>query len=110
MSLQFGAQRLGVFQSPVQGGDLLTGLGDLVLEQAETLSLADLTRRGLGEPDAGQVRFGTRLVECAAQLLQPALEQYSPVRAGGRARARREAASTRSRYAFSLGRTMCHHY
>ena len=64
----------------MQGGDLFTGLGDLVLEQGEALSLADLTRRSLGQPDAGQVRLGTRLVERAAQLLQPALEQYGPVR------------------------------
>ena len=66
MSLELGAQRLGVFQSPVQGGDLFTGLGDLDLEQAETLSLAGLTRSGFGEPDAGQIGFGTRLVERAA--------------------------------------------
>jgi len=94
----------------MQGGNFLAGLGDLVLEQAETLSLADLTRRGLGEPDAGQVRFGTRLVERAAQLLQPALEQYGPVRAGGGGRARREASSTGGRYAFSQGKTMGYHY
>jgi len=92
-----------VLQSPVQGGDLFTGLGDLVLEQAETLSLADLPRRGLGEPDAGQVRFGTRLIERAAQLLQPTLEQYRPVGAGG-------GASSGGRYAFSQRRTMGYHY
>ena len=66
MALEFGAQRLGMFESPVQGGDLLTGLGDLFLEQAETPSLAGLTGRGLGESDAGQIRLGTRLVERAA--------------------------------------------
>ena len=98
-----------MFQSPVQGGDLLTGLGDLALEHAETLSLAGLTGGRLGEPDAGQVGFGTRLVERAAQLLQPALEQHGPVRAGGGGRTRREAGSTRGRYAVSQGkRTMCH--
>ena len=83
MSLEFGAQRLGVFQSPVQGGDLFTGLRDLLLKEAETLSLADLTRGGLSEPHTGQVCLGTRFVERAAQLLQPALEQNGPVRVGG---------------------------
>ena len=110
MSLELGAQRLGVFQSPMQGGDFLTGAGDLVLEQAHAPGLTGLTSRSLGEPDAGLICFGTRLVERAAQLLETALEQYSPVRAGGRGRARGEAASTRSRYAFSQGRTMSHHY
>jgi hypothetical protein len=43
-------------------------------------------------------------------LLQAALEQHGPVRAGGRGRARREAAATGSRYAVSQGkRTMCHY-
>lgn len=96
MSLLFGAQRLGVFQSPVQGGDFLAGAGDLVLEQAHAPSLAGLTGRGLGEPNAGLIGFGARFVERAAQLLEPALEQEGPVRAG--------------RYAFSQGkRTICHY-
>ena len=103
MSLKFGAQRLGVLQSPVQGGDLFTGLGDFVLELAETLSLGDLTGCRLGEPDAGQIRFGTRLVERAAQLLQPALEQNGPVRA-------REGPRARSRYAFSQGEKTMRNY
>jgi len=37
MSLELGAQRLGVFQSPVQRGDFRTGAGDLVLEHAQAL-------------------------------------------------------------------------
>ena len=104
MSLQSGAEGLGVFESPMQGGDLLTGLGDFVLENAKTPSLAGLTGRRLGEPDPGQIRFGTRLVDRAAQLLQPALEQHGPVGAGGRGRDRRDAASAGSRYVFSQGR------
>ena len=107
MSLELGAQRLGVFQSPVQRGDFLTGAGDFVLEQAQTPGLTGLTGKSLGEPHAGLICFGTRLVERAAQLLKPALEEEGPVRAGGR-RPRRDAAWTRSRYAFSQGkRTMC---
>lgn len=98
MSLELGAQRLGVFQSPVQRGDFLTRAGDLVLEQAQAPGLTGLTGRSLGEPDAGLICFGTRLVERAAQLLKPALEQEGPVRAY---------ATTRSRYAFPQGkRTM----
>jgi hypothetical protein len=74
MSLELGAQRLGVFQSPVQCGDFLTGAGDLVLEHAQATSLTGLAGRSLGEPDAGLIGFGARLVERAAQLLEPALE------------------------------------
>jgi hypothetical protein len=113
MSLELGAQRLGVFQSPVQRDDFLTSAGDLVLEQAQAPGLGGLTGRGLGKPDAGLIRFGTRLVERAAQLLEAALEQQGPVRAGwgGRTgRGGRDAASTRGRYAVSQGnRTMCHY-
>jgi hypothetical protein len=84
-----------VFQSPVQPGDFLTGAGELVLEQAQATSLTGLAGRSLGEPDAGLICFGTRLVERAAQLVKPALEQERPVRAD---------------YAFSQGkRTMCHY-
>lgn len=102
MSLELGAQRLGVFQSPVQRGDFLTRAGDLVLEQAHAPGLTGLTGRSLGEPDAGLICFGTRFVERAAQLLKPALEQEGPVRAGWHDRARR--------YAFSQGKgTMCHY-
>ena len=73
MSLELGAQRLGVFQSPVQRGDFFTGAGDLVLEHAQTPGFTGLTGRSLGEPDAGLIGFGTCLVERAAQLLEPAL-------------------------------------
>ena len=79
----------------MQGGDFLTGPGNLVLEQAETTSLAGLTGRSGGEPDAGLICFGARFVERAAQLLEPALEQEGPVRAGW---------ATGSRYACSQGR------
>ena len=103
MSLELGAQRLGVFQSPVQRGNFLTGAGDLVLEQGHAPGLPGLTGRGLGEPDAGLIGFGARFVERTAQLLEPAFEQEGPVRAGWRA-------TTRSRYAFSQGKgTMCHY-
>ena len=74
MSLELGAQRLGVFQSPVQRGDFFTGAGDLVLEHAQTPGFTGLTGRSLGEPNAGLIGFGTRLVERAAQLLETALE------------------------------------
>ena len=104
MSLELGAQRLGVFQSPVQRSDFLAGAGDFVLEQAQAPGLTGLTGRSLGETDAGLICFGTRLVERAAQLLETALEQQGPVRAGWRGRARRNAALTRSRYVFSQGR------
>src|SRR6266545_377977 len=100
-----GAQRLGVFQSPVQRGDFRTGAGDLVLEHAQALGFTDLTGRSLGEPDAGLIGFGARLVERAAQLLEPALEQQGPVRAPPGWRA-----STRSRYAFSQGKRTIRHY
>ena len=105
MSLELGAQRLGVFQSPVQGGDFLTGAGDLVLKQAQTPGFTGLTGRSLGEPSAGLIRFGTRLVERAAQLLESALEQQRPVRAPSGWRA-----SMRSRYAFSQGKRTIRHY
>ncbi|PYP13378.1 MAG: hypothetical protein DMD54_16925 [Gemmatimonadetes bacterium] len=71
-----------MFQSPVQRGDFRTGAGDLVLDDAQALGFTGLTGRSLGEPDAGLIGFGARLVERAAQLLEPALEQQSPVRAG----------------------------
>jgi len=103
MSLELGAQRLGVFQSPVQRGDFRTGAGDLVLEHAQALGFTGLTGRSLGEPDAGLIGFGARFVERAAQLLEPALEQQGPVRAGWRA-------STRGRYAFSQGKRTIRHY
>ena len=74
MSLLLGAQRLGLFQSPVQRGDFLTGAGDLVLEQAQATGLTRLTGRSLGEANTGLICFGTRFVERAAQLLEPALE------------------------------------
>lgn len=79
----------------MQGGDFLTRAGDLVLEQAQATSLTGLTGRSLGEPNAGLIRFGTRLVERAAQLLEPALEQEGPVRAD---------------YAFSQGKRTIRHY
>jgi len=110
MSLELGAQRLGVFQSPVHRGDFRTGAGDLVLNRAQALGFTGLTGRSLGEPDAGLIGFGARLVERAAQLLKPALEQEGPVRAGRQGRARRDAAWTRSRYAFSQGRMTIYHY
>src|SRR6266850_4605946 len=105
MSLELGAQRLGVFQSPVQRGDFRTGAGDLVLEHAQALGFTDLTGRSLGEPDAGLIGFGARLVERAAQLLEPALEQQGPVRAPPGWRA-----SKRGRYAFSQGKRTIRHY
>jgi len=103
MSLELGAQRLGVFQSPVQRGDFRTGAGDLVLEHAQALGFTGLTGRSLGEPDAGLIGFGARLVERAAQLLEPALEQQGPIRADWRA-------SPRGRYAFSQGKRTIRHY
>jgi hypothetical protein len=103
MSLEFGAQRLGVFQSPVQRGDFFTGAGDFVLEHTQALGFTGLTGRSLGEPDAGLIGFGARFVERAAQLLEPALEQHGSVRTGGRA-------LTRSRYAFSQGNRTMRHY
>jgi len=99
-----------VFQSPVQRGDFFTGAGDFVLERAQAVGFSGLTGRGLGEPDAGLIGFGARLIERTAQLLESALEQQGPVRAAWRRRARRDAASTRGRYAFSQGkRTICHY-
>ncbi len=97
-----------MFQSPVQRGDFRTGAGDLVLEHAQALGFAGLTGRSLGESDAGLIDagligFGARLVERAAQLLEPALEQQGPIRAGWRA-------STRGRYAFSQGKRTILHY
>ena len=79
----------------MQRGDFLTGAGDFVLEQAQAPGLTGLPGRSLGEPDAGLIGFGTRLVERAAQLVKPALEQEGPVRAD---------------YDFSQGkRAMCHY-
>ena len=74
MSLELGAQRLGVFQSPMQGGDFLAGAGEFVLKQAQAPGLTSLTCRGLGEADTSLICFGTRFVQRAAQLLEPALE------------------------------------
>jgi hypothetical protein len=79
MSLEFGAQRLGLFQSSVQRSDFGTGAGDLVLDHAQALRFTGLTGRSFGEPDAGLIGFGARLVERAAQLLEPTLEQQGPV-------------------------------
>jgi len=93
----------------VQRGDFRTGAGDLVLEHAQALGFTGLTGRSLGEPDARLIGFGARLVERAAQLLEPALEQQGPVRAAWR-RGRRDAASTRGRYAFSQGKRTIRHY
>ena len=95
MSLELGAQRLGVFQPPVQRGDFLTGAGDFVLEQVQATGFTGLAGRSRGEPDAGLIRFGTRFVERAAQLVKPALEQEGPVRAD---------------YAFSQGKRTISHY
>ena len=94
MSLELGAQRLGVFQSPVQRGDFLAGAGDLVLEQAQAAGFTGLAGESFGEPDAGLISFDARLIERAAQLLEPALEQEGPIRAGydGSPRTRRDAA------------------
>src|SRR5258705_3841972 len=103
MSLELGAQRLGLFQSPMQRGDCGTGAGDLVWEHAQAQVSTGLTGRSLGERDAGLIGFGARLVERAAQLLEPALEQQGPVRAAWRA-------STRGRYAFSQGKRTMRHY
>ena len=111
MSLELGAQRLGVLQSPVHRGDFRTGAGDLVLNRAQALGFTGLTGRSLGETDAGLIGFGARLVERAAQLLEPTLEQQGPVRAP---RASRAApgwrATTRGRYAFSQGKRTMRHY
>jgi hypothetical protein len=79
----------------MQRGDFLTGAGDLVLEQAHAPGLTGLTGKSLGEPDAGLIGFGTRLIERATQLLKPALEQEGPVRAD---------------YAFSQGKRTMYHY
>src|SRR5256885_9202328 len=48
-----------------------------------------------GEPGAGLIGFGARLIERTAQLLEPALEQQGPVRAAWRRRRRRDRKSTR---------------
>lgn len=103
MSLELGAQRFGVFQSPMQGGDFFTGAGDFVLEYAEALGLGGFTGGSLGDPDAGLIGFGARLVERSAELLEPALQQQGPIRPGtGRAWTRR--------YAFSQGNRTMRHY
>ncbi len=95
----------------MQRGDFLTRAGDFVLEQAPRPSLTGLTGRGLGEPDAGLIGLGACLVERAAQLLQPALEQQGPVRAPRAPRAPPGwRASTRGRYAFSQGKRTIRHY
>jgi len=108
MSLEFGAQCFGLFQSPVQGGDFRAGAGDLVLDHAQALGFTGLTGRSLGEPDAGLIGFGARFVERAAQLFEPTLEQEGPVRTRRAPPGWR--ASTRGRYAFSQGkRTICHY-
>jgi len=67
------ARSASSFQSPVQGGDFRTGAAT---SSWSTLSagFSDLSGRRLGEPD-GLIGFGARLVERAAQLLEPALEQ-----------------------------------
>ena len=108
MPLEFGAQRLGLFQSPVQRGDFLTRAGDFVLEQAQAAGLTGFTGRSLGEPDAGLIGFGARLVERAAQLFEPTLEQQGPVRAPRAPPGRR--ASMRGRYACSQGKRTMRHY
>ena len=87
-----------MLESPVQRGEFITREGELVLEQAQAPGLTGLTGRSLGEPDAGLICFGTRFVERAAQLLEPALEQEGPVRAY---------ATTRSRYAFCKAKGPC---
>jgi hypothetical protein len=108
MSLDLGAQRLGLFQSPVERGDFRTGASDLVLDYAQALGFSGLTGGSLGEPDAGLIGFGARLVERSAQLLEPTLEQEGPVRTRRAPPGWR--ASTRGRYAFSQGkRTICHY-
>jgi len=114
MSLEFGAQRLGVFQSPVQRGDFRAGAGNLVLDHAQALGFTGLTGRSLGEADAGLIGVGARFVERAAQLFEPALEQQGPVRAPRAPRAPKAPpgwrASTRGRYAFSQGKRTMRHY
>src|SRR6266550_5895957 len=89
------------WSSDVCSSDL--GAGDLVLEHAQALGFTGLTGCSLGESDAGLIGFGARLVERAAHLLEPALEQQGPIRAGWRA-------STRGRYAFSQGKRPMRHY
>src|SRR6266705_6357669 len=108
MSLEFGAQRLGLFQSPVQRGDFRAGAGHLVLEHAQAQGFTGLTGRSLGEPDAGLIGLGARFVERAAQLLEPALEQQGPVRAPRAPPGWR--ASMGGRYAFSQGKRTIRHY
>jgi hypothetical protein len=63
-----------VFQAAVQRGDFLAGAGEFVLKQAQAPGLTGLTCRSLGEADTSLICFGTRFVERAAQLLEPALE------------------------------------
>ncbi|HET8712314.1 MAG TPA: hypothetical protein VFM23_01370 [Gemmatimonadales bacterium] len=81
MSLEFGAERLGVFQSAMQGGNFFTGAGKLRLECAEALRFAGFAGGRFGEPDAGLIGFGTRFIEGAAELFQPTLQQQGSVRA-----------------------------
>src|SRR5205807_8304853 len=76
---------------------------DAVSGHAQALRFPGPSGRSPGEPEAGLIDFGARLVERAAQLLEPALEQQGPVRAGWRA-------STRGRYAFSQGKRTIRHY
>src|SRR4051812_41197168 len=92
----------------MQCGDFRTGAGELVLEHAQALGFTGLTGRSFGEPDAGLIGFGARLVERAAQLLEPTLEQQGPVRAPRAPPGWR--ATTRSRYAFSQGKRTMRHY
>jgi len=92
----------------VQRGDFRAGAGEFVLEHAQALGFSGLTGESLGESDAGLISFGARLVERAAQLLEPALEQQGPVRAPRAPPGWR--ASTRSRYAFSQGKRTMRHY
>jgi len=63
----------------VQRGDFLTRAGDFVLQQAQAPGLTGLTGRSLSEADAGLIGFGARLVERAAQLFEPTLEQQGPI-------------------------------
>src|SRR3989454_2884002 len=100
-----GAWRAAPRSVPVAGAArrLPHGRGRPRLGPRSGAGFTGLTGRSLGEPDAGLIGFGARLVERAAQLLEPALEQQGPIRAGWRA-------STRGRYAFSQGKRTIRHY
>jgi len=55
----------------LQRGDFCTGAGDLVLDHAQALGFTGLTAAASARRMRGLIGFGARLVERAAQLLEP---------------------------------------